>query len=63
MIILRILVYPFVLSLIVVSYSYHAVRNSIMFLIHGGEWITYAKSDKVTMKEIFEELKQGMSEK
>ena len=58
-IILRIIVLPFVFSIILISYTYHAFRNSILFLIHGGEWNTYAKNDKGTIQEIFIELKNA----
>jgi len=54
---LRVIAFPFILGLIMVKYNYHAIHNAICFLFFGGEWITYAKEDKVTMKEIFEELK------
>lgn len=56
--ILRILVFPFILGLIMIKYNYHALRHAFCFLLYGGEWITYAKEDKVTMQEIYLELKK-----
>lgn len=57
--ILRILAYPFILGLILVKYNAHAIINSIFFICYGGEWITYAKEDKTTMKDIYLELKNN----
>jgi len=57
--ILRIIAYPFILGLILIKYNYHAISNSIFFLFYGGEWITYAKEDKVIMKDIYDELKKS----
>lgn len=61
--ILRIIAYPFVLGLILVSYNYHAIRNSFLFLLYGGEWTTKAKGDNVMIKDIYEELKQQRNER
>ena len=44
----RIIAYPFVLGLILVSYNFHALRNSVFFLLHGGEWNTYTQDDRKT---------------
>jgi len=57
--ILRIIAYPFILGLILIKYNYHAISNSIFFLFYGGEWITYAKEDKVIMQDIYDELKKS----
>ncbi len=54
---LRIIAFPFILGLILIKYNAHGIINAICFLRFGGEWITYAKEDKVTMREIYEELK------
>lgn len=54
---LRLIALPFILGLILIKYKYHAIRNAICFLFYGGEWITYAKEDKVTMQDIYMELK------
>ena len=55
---LRILAYPIVLALILFKYNAHAIINSICFLLYGGEWITYAKEDKVTMQDIYLKIKE-----
>lgn len=55
--ILRLMAFPFILSIILIKYNYHAIRNTVCFLFYGGEWITYAKEDKVTMQDIYMELK------
>lgn len=56
---LRIIAYPFILGLILIKYNFHAIINSICFLFYGGEWVTYAKDDKVTMQDIYNELKKS----
>ncbi len=53
----RIIALPFVLALILVSYNLHGVRNAFLFLLHGGEWITYKKQDKKCIQDIYLELK------
>ena len=55
-IITRILSYPFVLAIMIVSYNIHAVRNSILFLQYGGEWITYHKGQRHTIEDIYKTL-------
>lgn len=57
----KILSYPFILSIILIKYNLHAILNSILFLIYGGEWITYAKEDKVTMLDIYKQLKKNQN--
>ena len=61
--ILRILVYPFILGLILLKYNAHAIINSICFLLYGGEWITYAKEDKKSVQDIYLELKNQRNSK
>lgn len=56
--ILRIIIFPFVLIIILIKYNYHAFRNVYLFLLHGGEWITYARDEQATILEIFKELKE-----
>lgn len=58
-ILMRIMSYPFILGLILLSYNAHAILNSIYFLRYGGEWITYSKGDtQTTIKDIFEQIKK-----
>lgn len=54
--ILRLLVSPFILGLLLVTYNYHVVRRLYLFLRWGGEWINYTKEDKVTIQMIYEHL-------
>jgi len=56
---LRVIVCPLVLLLIGIKYNYHVLKNTYFFLMYGGEWITYAKGDQTTIKEIYEQLKQA----
>lgn len=57
-IILRSLSYPFILCIILIYYNIHAIRNSILYLMYGGEWNTYSKGDRVTMQDIYLKLKE-----
>lgn len=61
--ILRIISYPFILGLILLTYNAHAIINSIYFLLYGGEWITYYKQDKITIQDIYLELKKSNKQK
>lgn len=57
--ILRILVYPFILGIIFVAYNARVIIDSIYFLLYGGEWITYSKQDRITIQDIYLELKNN----
>lgn len=52
----RLLAYPFVLGFILVSYNFHALRNSFMFLLHGGEWNTYTQDDQKLIQDVYLKL-------
>ena len=54
----RIVSYPFILPIILINYNIHAVRNSILFLMHGGEWITYAKDGRKTINDIYNSINE-----
>lgn len=58
---LRIAVFPFVLCIILIRYNYNAIKQAIAVLLYGGEWITYAKDDIHTIKEIYQQLKKSES--
>lgn len=60
---LRIIALPFVLPLIWISYTYHAFKRAYLFLLYGGEFTSYEKSDMVTIKDIYEELKKQNNNK
>ena len=56
--VLRVLAAPFILGITLLKYNTHAIVNTVCFVMYGGEWITYAKHDKKTIQDIFEELKK-----
>lgn len=53
----RIIVAPFVYGIIAMCYNYHAIRRTMLFIKHGGEWINY-DNDKATIEQIYLELKE-----
>lgn len=61
-IILRLIVYPLLLAILIITYNAYALIHSILFLCYGGEWITYAEKDKITIQDIFNELKKQRDE-
>ena len=61
--ILRIIAFPFVLCIIAIRYNYNAIKQAIEVLLYGGEWITYAKGDIHTIKEIYQVLTTGKIER
>jgi len=54
--ILRILVLPFILGILLITYNFYAIRRAYLFLIYGGEWINYDDKDKITIKMIYDKL-------
>lgn len=57
--ILRIIAFPFMFSLILISFNYHVIRKALLFLMHGGEWYCYEKNDKHTIGELYHLLKES----
>jgi hypothetical protein len=57
-IIFRILTSPFVLGIFTVYYSLNLIRAVIMWILNGGEIMTYANDTRVCMTKIYEELKK-----
>ena len=56
-VIIRILCAPFLLCIYMIWITYVAIKNTGLFIRHGGEWITYSDElQKATMKKIFDEL-------
>lgn len=55
---LIIIAYPFVLALCLITFNYYAIKRSILFLRYGGEFIPYEKDDKITIKKIYDVLKE-----
>lgn len=56
----RIIALPFVFGLILVTYNVHVVKYSILFLLYGGEWITYKKGERKTIQDIFKKLNENI---
>ena len=56
--ILKIIASPFMFSLILISYNYAAIKKLIQFIKYGGDLSIYEKDDKVTMMDIYKELKK-----
>ena len=55
---LRIIVSPFVLGILAVTYAYEFVKHFIAFMRWGGELITYKKEDQKRIGDIFDLLKE-----
>ena len=54
---MRIIVLPFVLATILISFNYQAIIRCINFVKYGGELVDFKKDDKQTMREILELFK------
>lgn len=54
----RILALPFVFGIFMIKNVAMAVVGSILFLMYGGELISYTKNDKKTIYDIYCELKK-----
>lgn len=52
-IILRIIVSPFILGILLVTYNYTVFKRVILFLRYGGEWINYNKDDNKTIQDLY----------
>lgn len=55
----RLLVSPFILGVLIVSYSIGCLKHWIRFVRYGGEWITYVKDDPKRLEDIFNEMKKS----
>jgi hypothetical protein len=42
---LRVLVSPFVLGLLIVTFTFSAIRRWLFFIIYGGEFINYKEGE------------------
>ena len=62
-IVIRLLVSPFILGLLLVTYIYSCFKHFIGFIRFGGEWITYQKDDTKRLEAIFKLLKEQQSNK
>lgn len=54
----RLIVSPIILAFLIVAFLYKAINLWCRFMWYGGEWITLDKDDKVTMSDIYNELKK-----
>ena len=61
--ILRIAISPFLLCILIISYSIACFKQWILFIKYGGEWLTYKKDDPKRMEAIYEILKGGIGNK
>ena len=61
--ILRLIVSPFVLIISLIPNIYFSFKVFVLFIRYGGEFITYTKSDKVTIYDIYKNLKLKNNEK
>ena len=59
---LRILASPFILPLLLITYSYCTVKHFVKFLRYGGELVTYQKDEPKRMKDIYEMLRKMQDE-
>ena len=62
-IILRIIISPFLLAILIITYLFACGRHWILFIKYGGEWLTYKKDDPKRMEAIYEILKGGIGNK
>lgn len=52
--VLRLLACPFILGLSIVILNFHAIKRTILFLMYGGEFITYqSKMNKHTIQDVY----------
>lgn len=62
-VLLRTLLSPIFLFLILIVYFLHAIRGWFLFLIYGGEFITYDKYDRIAIKDIYNKLNENRDER
>jgi len=55
--ILRILALPFWLVIALIYMLYELIVKAILFVRYGGEAITYSSDDKITIFNIYQELR------
>lgn len=56
--ILRIIVSPLILAILIVSAIRWVVICFLLFISNGGEWVSFQKGDKATIRELLNELKK-----
>lgn len=55
---MRILASPFVLVIMLITYSIQLIKYFILFLVQGGEFIIYEKDEIKTIGGIYDKLKE-----
>jgi len=56
-IILRLLSFPFLLVVVLISILYKTANWSYLYLRYGGELLTYKKGDRKMIYDIYEQIK------
>jgi hypothetical protein len=54
--ILRLITLPFVFGLIFIGYNYSIIKHLIHYIKYGGEWMTFDKDSKNTIRELFNKI-------
>ena len=54
--ILRLLTLPFIFGVVFIGYNYSLICHLIHFVRYGGEWITFNKDSKDTIRELFNKI-------
>jgi hypothetical protein len=57
-ILLRIIASPCVLVLHIIFAIYKTIYGTTMFLLHGGEFISYKKDDRTSIYDLYLQLKE-----
>jgi hypothetical protein len=60
---LRILILPFILTILIVIQLYKAFEGAFKILLYGGELLINEKEDKVYISSIYKELKNQYKSK
>ena len=55
----RISVLPFVFCIHVISYMWCSIAHTYRFILHGGEWINYYKTNP-SVKDVYEEVRNQL---
>jgi len=63
LLIMRIILFPFMLVILIVPFVWKAFYMTYLFVIHGGEFISYRKDDKPMIFLIYEHLKNNQQPK
>jgi hypothetical protein len=56
---LRILAFPFALGMLLISFNYFAIRRAILFLLYGGEFISFENKREDLIQAIITKIKEN----